>query len=76
MYDPTHVIDRCGTITGPGRPGAPGRTGCLRVVGGQASLPRRAHLSGLGGLGKQVRHLVHVDDLWALSEPSSSSSVR
>jgi len=61
-YGLRYVINRCGTITGPGQMG--------RVEQGVFALWIAAHyfklplnFMGYGGMGKQVRGFLHIDDL-------------
>lgn len=65
MYDLPHVINRCGIIAGPGQMG--------KVDQGVAVLWAARHLYsgkldyvGFGGQGKQVRDMLHIDDLLRL----------
>jgi CDP-paratose 2-epimerase len=65
MYGLRYVINRLGVITGPGQMG--------KVDQGVFALWMARHYfrmplvyKGWGGTGKQVRDLVHVDDVWNL----------
>lgn len=65
IYELPHVINRCGIIAGPGQMG--------KVDQGVAVLWAARHLYagkldyvGFGGEGKQVRDMLHIDDLLRL----------
>lgn len=72
MYGIRGVINRCGTIAGPWQFG--------KIDQGVFTLWMLAHCFekplkyiGFGGAGKQVRDLIHIDDLFSLVDKQASS---
>lgn len=72
MYGINGVINRCGTIAGPWQFG--------KIDQGVFTLWMLAHCFekplkyiGFGGEGKQVRDLIHIDDLFSLVDKQASS---
>jgi CDP-paratose 2-epimerase len=62
MYGVRFVIDRCGVITGPWQMGKADQ-GVFALWMGLHYFERPVSYIGWGGEGKQVRDLLHVDDL-------------
>jgi CDP-paratose 2-epimerase len=65
MYGLRYVINRCGVLTGPWQMGAV-EQGVYALWVARHYFGRELSYIGWGGEGKQVRDLLHVDDLAAL----------
>jgi CDP-paratose 2-epimerase len=65
LYDLPAVITRCGVITGPGQFGR-AEQGVFAMWAAHHVLGQPLRYIGFGGGGKQVRDLLHPDDLIAL----------
>jgi CDP-paratose 2-epimerase len=66
-YDLPAIIDRCGVIAGAGQFGKPEQGVITHWVASHV-LGRPLTYIGYGGTGKQVRDVLHADDLFALLE--------
>jgi len=62
MYGMPAVINRCGLLTGPGQMGKSDQ-GVVVLWAARHAYGGRLDYIGLGGSGKQVRDLLHVEDL-------------
>ncbi len=62
-YDLHYVIDRCGLLTGPGQM-AKSDQGVMALWMAAHYFKKDLAYIGFGGTGKQVRDLLHVDDLF------------
>jgi CDP-paratose 2-epimerase len=62
-YDLRYVIDRCGLLTGPGQM-AKSDQGVMALWIAAHYFKKDLAYIGFGGSGKQVRDLLHVDDLF------------
>lgn len=67
FYDLAAVIDRCGVIVGPGQWGKVDQ-GVYTLWVANHFFGRPLRYIGYGGRGKQVRDLLHPDDLFSLLE--------
>jgi len=65
-YGVPAIIDRCGVLTGPWQMARSIRASCS--LGDEPLLRPALRYIGYGGSGKQVRDILHVDDLLALVE--------
>jgi CDP-paratose 2-epimerase len=66
-YGMRAVIDRCGVIAGPGQMGKVDQ-GVVTLWAARHVYGRALTYTGFGGAGKQVRDILHVDDLLDLVE--------
>jgi CDP-paratose 2-epimerase len=64
-YEMPLLINRCGILTGPWQMGKVDQ-GVITFWVAAHLLGKRLRYTGFGGKGKQVRDLLHVDDLFAL----------
>ena len=62
MYSVRTIINRCGVLTGPWQMGKVDQ-GVFTLWVAMHVLNRELHYIGFGGTGKQVRDLLHIDDL-------------
>lgn len=67
MYGVRYIINRCGVLTGPGQMGKV-EQGVFALWMAMHYFHGRLSYIGWGGSGKQVRDLLHVDDLAELIE--------
>ena len=65
MYGVSYVINRLGVIAGPGQMGRE-EQGVFALWMARHHFGGALRYRGWGGCGKQVRDLIHVDDLWRL----------
>lgn len=65
MYDLRGVINRCGVIAGPWQMGKADQ-GVVALWSARHAFGRPLRYVGFGGDGKQVRDVLHVDDLYRL----------
>lgn len=65
MYGLSAVIDRCGVVTGPWQMGKVDQ-GFFVLWAAHHLFGRALHYSGFGGIGQQVRDVLHVADLFDL----------
>jgi CDP-paratose 2-epimerase len=65
MYNLRYVINRCGVITGPGQMGRE-EQGVFALWMARHHFGGALTYRGWDGTGKQVRDLLHVQDLWRL----------
>ncbi len=75
MYDFMGVVNRCGVITGPWQMGKVDQGVFVHWVGSHY-FKKPLRYFGYGGTGKQVRDLVHIDDLFRLIEWQSGNMDR
>lgn len=74
-YDMPYVIDRCGLLTGPGQM-AKSDQGVIALWMAVHYFKKGIAYIGFGGSGKQVRDLLHVDDLFDVVWEQTSDLVR
>lgn len=65
MYDFGYVVNRCGVIAGPGQMGRE-EQGVFALWMARHHFGGALAYRGWGGTGKQVRDVVHVEDVWRL----------